>query len=110
MNMNIVILGGNLTRDINLRYTPAGTAVADFVIANNRRYKIGEDLKDEANFIGCTAFGKTAETLETYFKKGSSVLVEGRLKTERWEKAGVKNQKTKLIVEKFHFCGEKLSE
>ncbi len=110
MNINSVVIGGNLTRDPQLKYLPNGTACLEIGSANNRKYKSGEDLKEETSFFGLTAFGRTAENISKYFKKGSPILVEGRLKTDQWEKEGKKFSKTKIIVEKFHFCGGKKSE
>lgn len=110
MNINVVILGGNLTKDVEIKYTPNGTAICDFSIANNRKYKSGDEVKEEVSFIGLTAFGKTAETINQYFKKGSPILIEGRIKTDTWEKDGKKQSKTKVLVERFHFIGNRKEE
>lgn len=109
MNLNVVYIAGNLTRDIELKYTPSGTAVADFTVANNRKYKDREgNLQDETSFIGVTAFGKTAELCAQYLFKGSPILVEGRLKQESWEsKDGKKQTKTKVVCQTLHFIGAK---
>lgn len=107
MNINNVILGGNLTRDPDLKYLTNGTACVDFSIANNRKYKKGEELVEEVSFIGLTAFGKTAENISKYFAKGSLILIEGRIKTDQWEQDGKKRSKTKIMVNAFHFCGGK---
>jgi len=109
MNMNHVSVGGNLTRDPELRYTPKGTAVTDFGVANNRNwYDEAGDLQEEVNYFDCVAFGKPAETISQYFGKGGAICVEGRLKQESWEdkQTGKPRYKIKIIVEKFHFCGD----
>ncbi|HSA02373.1 MAG TPA: single-stranded DNA-binding protein, partial [Candidatus Paceibacterota bacterium] len=85
-NFNKVILAGNLTRDPELRYTPKGTAVVKLGLAINRRWRdeAGQQ-KEEAVFVDVEAFGKTAETIGQYLKKGSPVLVEGRLRLDTWD-------------------------
>jgi Single-stranded DNA-binding protein len=68
-------------------------------------------MKDEVNFIGCIAWGKTAENINQYFQKGSPILVEGRIKVDQWEdKEGQKRTKMKVLVERFNFCGGKKKE
>lgn len=106
MNINHVVLGGNLVRDPETRYTQSGMAVGSFTIANNRKYS-GKDgnTVEETSFIGCTAFGKTAENISQYFRKGNRILVQGRLSQETWEDktTGQKREKTKVVVERFEF-------
>lgn len=112
-SINITLLGGNLARDPELRYTPSGTAVVDFGIGVNRKWKTESgELKEECSFFDCTAFGRTAENINEYFKKGSPILLEARLKQETWEDKtdGRKRSKVKLIVEKFHFVGSAKGE
>ena len=103
---NKVIIAGNLTRDVELRYMPDGTAVADFCIATTRRWqnKIGEK-KEETSFVNCNAFGKTAEIIQQYHAKGDPLLVEGRLKQETWndKQSGDKRSAIKVVVESFMF-------
>ena len=82
---NTVVLTGNLTRDPELRYTPKGVAVANVGLASNRKYRQGDDLKDEACFIDVTVFGSTAEAVAKHLDKGRKVLVEGRLRYHTWE-------------------------
>lgn len=104
--MNLVILKGNITRDVELRYTPKGTAIADFSIAVNRVWRDSDgDKKEEVSFINCVAFGNQAENIGQYFNKGSEILIEGRLKQESWEdkESGDKRSAIKVIVEAFHF-------
>ena len=105
-NFNKVILAGNLTRDPELRYTPKGTAVARLGIAINRKWKseTGE-MKEEVTFVDVDAFGKTAETIGQYLKKGRPILIEGRLRYETWEDKQTKQKKSKLgvVMETFQF-------
>ena len=84
-NYNKIILMGNLTRDPELRYTANGTAVANFGLATNRRYKQGGELKEEVCFVDIVVFGKQAENCGEYLNKGKSVLIDGRLQYRRWE-------------------------
>ena len=105
-NFNKVILAGNLTRDIETRFTPKGTAVAQFGLAINRTWKTeGGEKKEEVTFVDCTAFGKSAETLAQYVKKGAPLLVEGRLRQETWEdkETGKDRSKLTVVVEGFQF-------
>ncbi len=105
-NFNKVILAGNLTRDPELRYTPKGTAVARLGIAINRKWKseTGE-MKEDVTFVDVDAFGKTAETIGQYLKKGRPILIEGRLRYETWEDKQTKQKKSKLgvVMETFQF-------
>jgi single-strand DNA-binding protein len=105
-NFNKVILAGNLTRDPELRYTPKGTAVARLGIAINRRWKseTGE-MKDDTTFVDVDAFGKTAETIAQYLKKGRPILIEGRLRYDTWEDKQTNQKRSKLgvVLENFQF-------
>ena len=100
---NKVILVGNLTRDPELRFISTGTQVASFGIATNRKF--GES--QETFFGDVTAWGKLAETCDKYLKKGSKILLEGRLKTENWEHDGRKQSKTRIIAEQIRFLDSK---
>ena len=82
---NKVILVGNLTRNPELRYTPSGTPVASFGLATSRRFKQGEELKEEVCFVDIVVFGKQAEHCGQYLSKGNGVIVDGRLQQRRWE-------------------------
>ncbi|MFQ5559723.1 MAG: single-stranded DNA-binding protein [Nitrospinota bacterium] len=84
-SMNKVFLIGNLTRDPELRYTPSGAAVAGFGLAVNRKYKQGDELKEDTCFVDITVWNRQAETCTEYLSKGSAVLVEGRLSFRSWE-------------------------
>jgi len=78
-SFNKVILLGNLTRDPEVRYTPNGSAVASFAIAVNRKYKHGEETKEEVSYLDIVVFGKQAENCGQYLNKGDAALIEGRL-------------------------------
>ena len=105
-NFNKVILAGNLTRDPEVRYTPKGTAIAKFGMAINRTWKseTGE-TKEEVTFVDIDAFGRSAEVVGQYLKKGRPVLVEGRLKLDTWEDKNThqKVSKLKVMMESFSF-------
>ena len=105
-NFNKVILAGNLTRDPELRYTPKGTAVAKIALAINRRWKdeTGQQ-KEEVTFVDVDAFGKQAELISQYIKKGRPILVEGRLKLDQWDDktTGQKRSRLGVVLEAFEF-------
>lgn len=106
-SFNKVILVGNLTRDPQMSFLPSQTAVVEFGLAVNRRWR-GPDnqQREEVCFIDCRAFGKQAETINQYLKKGRQVLVEGRLQLDSWEgKDGIKRSKHRVVVEAFQFLG-----
>lgn len=102
---NRVILMGNLTRDPELRYTPAGTAVAKMGMAMNRKYRgKDEQLKEEVTFVDVTSFGKQAEIATKYLKKGNGVLIGGRLHFSKWQTtAGENRQKLEVISDDLQF-------
>jgi len=104
---NRVVLVGNVTRDIELRYTPSGTAVTDLGLAVNERVKRNEQWVEEAHFFDVTLWGRTAEVAGEYLSKGSSVLIEGRLKQDRWEQDGKKRSKIQVVGEKMQMLGSK---
>jgi single-strand DNA-binding protein len=105
-SFNKVILIGNLTRDVELKHLPKGTAVCNLSLAVNRRWKneAGEE-KEDVYFAECKAFGKQAETLAQYVKKGHPLMVEGRLTREEWDdkKTGDKRSTTRIMIETFQF-------
>ena len=105
-SFNKVILIGNLTRDVELKYLPKGTAVCNLSMAVNRRWKTeaGEE-KEDVYFAECKAFGKQAETIAQYVKKGHPLMVEGRLTREEWDdkKTGDKRSTTRIMIETFQF-------
>lgn len=105
-----VIIVGNMTRDCELRYLPSGAAVGQFGMAINRTWKDNDgNAKEEVTFIDVTVFGKSAETITQYCKKGSAVLIEGRLKTESWEDKQTQQKRSKLsvVAESFQFLDGK---
>lgn len=106
-NYNKVILVGNLTRDPQLSYLPSQTPVVEFGLAVNRRWRGREgESREETCFVDCRAYGKQAETLNQYMKKGRPILVEGRLQFDTWEgKDGTTRSKHRVIVENFQFLG-----
>ena len=107
--LNKVILIGNLTRDIELRYSPSGTAIAKSGLAVNRRFK-GQngEQKDETMFIDLTIFGKAAEVANQYLGKGRKVLAEGRLVLEQWtDQNGQNRSKHSIAVENIQFLDSK---
>ena len=104
---NRVVLMGNLTRDVELRYTPSGTAVTDISLAVNERVKRNDQWSDEVHFFDVTLWGRTAEIAKDYLSKGSPVLIEGRLKHDRWEQDGQKRSKIKIVGEKMQMLGSK---
>jgi single-strand DNA-binding protein len=106
-SFNRVVLLGNLTRDIELRYIGNGTAVTDIGLAVNDRVKRNDQWVDETTFVDITLWGRTAEVANEYLSKGSSVLIEGRLKMESWEKDGQKRTKLKVIGERMQMVGGK---
>ena len=103
-SLNKVILLGNLTRDPELRYTPGGTAVSSFGLAVNRRYRQGDESKEEVCFIDVVTFGRQAETVGEYLSKGSMALIEGRLQWRSWEnEAGQKRSKHEVVASNVQF-------
>lgn len=107
-SFNRVILVGNLTRDPELRYTPSGTAVTDIGLAvNDRRKNQAGEWVEETTFVDVTLWGRTAEVASEYLSKGSSALIEGRLKLDTWETDGQKRSKLKVIGEKLQLLGSR---
>src|SRR5262245_64267719 len=105
-NFNKVILAGNLTRDPELRYTPKGTAIAKLGLAINRTWKneAGES-KEEVTFVDVDAFGRQAEVIAQYLKKGRPILIEGRLRYETWDDKQTNQKRSRLgvVLESFQF-------
>src|SRR5208283_3670188 len=98
-SFNKVILAGNLTRDPELRYTPKGTAVARITLAVNRTYTAeGGEKKEEVSFVDVDVWGRQAEVIAQYMKKGRPLLIEGRLKQDTWEDKNTKQKQSKLKV------------
>ncbi len=106
---NKIILVGNLTRDIELRYTQGGTAVSNTAIATSRKFKAQDGTqKEEVCFVDITFFGRTAEVANQYLKRGSKVLVEGRLKLDQWtDQNGGKRSKHSVTVDTMQMLGSR---
>ena len=104
---NKVLLMGNLTRDPELRFTAGGSAVANFGIAVNRKYKQGEEWKEDVCFVDVTVWGKLAENCTEYLSKGRSVFVDGRLNFSSWEaKDGQKRNKLDVVANSVDFLSK----
>lgn len=107
-SFNKVYLMGNLTRDPELRYTPKGMAVSKFSIAVNRKYTTESgEAREEVTYVEIDAWGKQAEVISQYCKKGRPLFVEGRLKLEQWDDkaTGAKRSAIKVVLEGFQFIG-----
>lgn len=102
-SFNKVVLMGNLTRDVEVRYTPSGSAVTDIALAVNRTWfdKASNSKKEEVTFVDVTLWGRSAEVAGEYLGKGSGVLIEGRLQLDQWDdrETGQKRSKLKVIGE-----------
>jgi single-strand DNA-binding protein len=105
-NFNKVILAGNLTRDPELRYTPKGTAIAKIGLAINRTWKNESgETKEEVTFVDVDSFGRQAEVIAQYLKKGRPILMEGRLRLDQWDDKQTNQKRSKLgvVLESFQF-------
>ena len=104
MYLNKVLLYGNLTRDPELKALPSGQQVASFGLATNRSFKNREGQQQEqTEFHNIVAFGRTAEVMGQYLKKGRPIYIEGRIQTRSWDKDGQKQYRTEIIVDTFQF-------
>ena len=108
-NYNKVILIGHLTREPQLSYLPSQTSVCEFGMAINRVFKKQDGSEGkEICYVDCQMFGKRAEVVNKYFKKGDPIFVEGRLKFDQWNaQDGSKKSKLRVFVENFEFVGER---
>ena len=106
-SLNKVLIMGNLTRDPEVRYTPKGQAVVDLGVAVNRRYKVENETREETTFIDVTFWGRSAEVIGQYMKKGRPIYIEGRLQLDSWEDkaTGQKKSRLKVIGDEFQFLG-----
>ena len=104
---NRVVLVGNLTRDVDLRYTPSQKAVTDIGLAVNDRVKRNNEWVDETTFVDVTLWGRQAEVANEYLSKGAPVLIEGRLKLDTWEQEGQKRSKLRVVGEKMQMLGSR---
>jgi single-strand DNA-binding protein len=104
MYLNKAFVYGNLTRDPELRALPSGQQVASFSLATNRTYKDKEGgKKEQVEFHNIVAFGRQAEVIGQYMKKGKAIFVEGRMQTRSWESEGQKKYRSEIVVENFQF-------
>ena len=103
ISLNRATIIGNLTKDPEVRYTSNGQAVANFSVATNRKYKNAQgDLQEDAEFHDVVVWGKLAEIISQFVKKGQKIYIEGRLKTRSWDAPdGSKKYKTEIITENF---------
>ena len=101
------IIVGNMTRDPELRTTPSGAQVCGFTVAVNRNYRdCSGDNKEQVSFLDCSAWGRSGEIIAQYAKKGSGILVSGRIEQRSWEdKEGQKRSRVEIVVEDFNFIG-----
>ena len=105
-SLNKVFLIGNLTKDPEIRYISTGKAVGDLRMAVNRRFKTTDGQeRDETCFVAVTVWGRQAETCGEYLRKGSQIMVEGRLQYDEWEKDGKKNSRLRVVAERVQFMG-----
>lgn len=104
MYLNKAFVFGNLTRDPEVRSLPSGVQVTSFSVATNRVWKDKDGQKQEsAEFHNIVVFGRQAETSAQYLKKGSSVLIEGRIQTRSWEADGTKKYRTEIVADRVQF-------
>lgn len=105
---NKIILVGNLTRDIELRYSQGGMGIAKTAIATSRKFTSNGEKKEEVCFVDITFFGRSAEVANQYLRKGSKILVEGRLNFEQWvDQNGQKRSKHSVTVETMQMLDSK---
>ena len=106
-SFNKVMLMGNLTRDPELRYTSNGSAVASFGLAVNRKFKQGDELKEDVCFVDITVWGKQGENCAEYLSKGRPAFIEGRLQYSTWESDGQKKSKLEVVANAVQFLGSR---
>lgn len=107
-DLNRVALVGRMTRDPELRQTGSGTAFCKFGIANNRNYTANGERKEEVSFFNCTAWGRTAEVINQWCKKGKQVAIDGRLQQRSWEdKDGKRQSAVDIVVENLQMLGDR---
>ena len=106
-SFNKVMLMGNLTRDPELRYTSNGLAVASFGFAVNRKFKQGDELKEDVCFVDITVWGKQGENCAEYLSKGRPAFIEGRLQYSTWESDGQKKSKLEVVANAVQFLGSR---
>lgn len=97
-DLNMVAQIGRLTRDAEMKFTSGGMAILSFSIAVNKRKKVGDQWQDDAQYFDCVCFGKGAESIEEWMKKGKQVGITGELKQDRWEQDGQNRSKVSIIA------------
>lgn len=110
---NKVLLMGNLTRDVELRHTPNNQPVANIGLAVNRKYRTADgEMREETTFVDCEAWGRTAETMSKYLRKGRPVFLEGRLKLDQWQDkdSGQNRSKLKVVIDSFQFIDSRTGD
>lgn len=111
MYLNKAIIVGNLTRDPELKSLPSGIKVCSFSVATNRVWKDKDGKKQEsADYHNVVVFGKQAESTSQYMKKGSQIMIEGRIQTRSWEKDGEKKYTTEIVADNVHFGSKPKTE
>jgi single-strand DNA-binding protein len=106
-NFNRIILAGNLVHSPDLKFTQGGMAICKVNLAVNSRVKKGDKWEDEVSYFDLVAFGKTGEAIAEHVGKGQSILIEGRLKQERWEKEGQKKSAVRVYIDTVQFLSPK---
>jgi len=101
--LNVIAMVGNVTRDVEVRYTASGQAVATIGLACNRSYKSGEEWKEDVCFVNAVVWGKRAENCREQLKKGTPVFITGRLQSRSWEKDGQKRNTIEIVAEDIQF-------
>ena len=108
MSLNSVNIMGNLTRDPELKYTPSGKSVCSLSIANNRVYTSKGEKVNEVSYFDVEVWGPVGENCVKYLTKGSGIIVEGRLKQDRWEKDGKTQSRVRITANNIHFLPKKI--
>ncbi len=106
-DINHVVIVGRLTRDAELKYINTGTAVSKFSIAINKRKKVNEQWVEEAHFFNIVLWGKVAEALDPYLKKGKQVGIDGELRQNRWEQDGQSRSRVEIVANNIQLLGGK---
>jgi single-strand DNA-binding protein len=109
MALNLCQFMGNLGQDPDIRYLPDGRAVANISIACTDRWKDKQsgEIKENTEWVRAVAFGRRAEVIGEYFKKGNQIYISGKMRTRSYEKDGVKHYTTEIVIDNFDFCGQR---
>ena len=110
MSLNSVNIMGNLTRDPEMKYTPSGRSVCNLSIANNRVYNKEGERVTEVSYFDVEVWGAAAENCSKYLTKGSGIIVEGRLKQDRWDKDGKTQSRVRISANNIHFLPKRNQE